>query len=162
VGPIAGHSEQVGGLLEDPARTSYLAVALASEMAVTEVLELQEGLQEQLGRSLAAVVVNGLLPQRFTPAELRRIATLSANGRPNRGAGRAGGEQRGADPQDAEVRRSAALAARTVHDRARFQHNQVARLRRQNFEVLGVPFVWGGSLDLPAVQRVADQLARKL
>ncbi len=162
VGPIAGHSEQVSGLLEDPARTSYLAVALASEMAVTEVLELQDGLREQLGRSLTAVVVNGLLPQRFTPAELRRIATVSANGRPARGAGGPGGQERGGHSPDAEVRRSAALAARTVHDRARFQHNQVARLRRQNFEVLGVPFVWGARLDLPAVQRVADQLARKL
>jgi len=162
VGPIAGHSEQISGLLEDPARTSYLAVALGTEMAVTEVLELQDGLREQLGRGLSAVIVNGLLPQRFTAAELRRIAPLSENGQPSAGAGRADGNSHAARSSDAAVRRAAAMAARTVHDRARFQHNQVARLRRQSFEVVGVPFVWGARLDLPAVQRVADQLARKL
>ena len=45
-------------------------------MAVTEALELQDGLRAQLNRTLAAVIVNGLLPQRFTAAELRRIAAV--------------------------------------------------------------------------------------
>ncbi len=58
--------------------------------------------------------------------------------------------------------RSAAQAARAVHDRARFQHNQVARLRRRSFEVLGVPFVFAAELDLPAVRRIAEHLGRKL
>ena len=58
--------------------------------------------------------------------------------------------------------RSAALAARAVHDRARFQHNQLARLRRRDFEVLGVPFVFTAELDLAAVRRIAEHLGRKL
>ena len=37
---------------------------------------------------------------------------------------------------------AAARAARAVHERARFQHSQVARLRRRGFEVLALPFVW--------------------
>ena len=73
VGPIAGHTRQLQELLESPARSAYLAVALGTEMAVTETLELQEGLRATLGRGLEAVVVNALLPRRFTAAELRRI-----------------------------------------------------------------------------------------
>jgi anion-transporting ArsA/GET3 family ATPase len=163
VGPIAGQSQQVRELLEDATRSAYVAVALGTEMAVTEALELQDGLQAQLGRTLAAVIVNGLLPQRFTAEELRRIATL-AEGSASNGASQtsAGGRAAGTADPDAAVRAAAASAARTVHERARFQHNQVARLRRRSFDVIGVPFVWGAELDLRAVKRVAELLGRKL
>ena len=43
-------------------------------MAVTETIELQDGLHQHLDRALDAVVVNGLLPRRFTATELERIA----------------------------------------------------------------------------------------
>jgi anion-transporting ArsA/GET3 family ATPase len=165
VGPIAGQAQKVRALLEDPARTSYLAVAQGTEMAVTETLELTDGLRHHLGRQLDAVIVNSVLPQRFTSAELQEISQLNGrervsvrHRRPTSGplkkhAGKAG--------NDAVVR-SAALAARAVHDRARFQHNQVARLRRRHFEVLGVPFVFTAALDLPAVRRIAEHLGRSL
>jgi anion-transporting ArsA/GET3 family ATPase len=170
VGPIAGQSQRVKELLEQPGRTAYLAVAMATDMAVTEALELQDGLRRQLGRSLDWVIVNGLLPQRFSAAELKRIAAASADGNAPRadaaataaaaGAAVAGGARR--TSKDEALRHSAALAAQTVHDRARFQHNQVARLRRRSFEVAGVPFVWGSGMDLPAIERVAEQLGRRL
>ena len=57
---------------------------------------------------------------------------------------------------------SALSAARAVHDRARLQHNQVARLRRRSFDVVGVPFVWGTYMDLAGVEGIAKRLARKL
>ena len=157
VGPIAGQTRQVQELLQDPARTGYLAVALGTEMAVTEAMELQDGLERQLGRGLDAVIVNGLLPRRFTAAELRRIEQLDAvqATQPRRieelDAARA-----------AALVRSAARAARSVHERSRFQHNQLARLRRRSFEVLGVPFVWGDGVDLAATRAIAERLARKL
>jgi anion-transporting ArsA/GET3 family ATPase len=141
VGPIAGQAQRVRELLEDPTRSDYLAVAQGTEMAISETLEVQDGLRRQLGRELHTVLVNGVLPRRFTGAELRRIDPLS-----------------GSDP----LRASAALAARAVHDRARFQHNQLARLRRRHFEVLGVPFLFAAELDLPAVRRIAEHLGRKL
>jgi anion-transporting ArsA/GET3 family ATPase len=157
VGPIAGQSQRVKDLLEDSARTAYLAVAMATDMAVTEALELQDGLRRQLGRMLDAVIVNGLLPQRFTPAELDRIAALAGDGGPPVTRGR-----RGAVAGDAALRRSAVLAAQSVHDRARLQRNQMARLRRRSFDVVGVPFAWGTGMDLPAIERVAAQLGRRL
>jgi anion-transporting ArsA/GET3 family ATPase len=140
VGPIAGQTSQVQELLESPSRSAYLAVALATEMAVTEALELEQGLRRQLGRGLSAVVVNALLPERFSPAELRRIAALG----------------------DGQVPNAAARAAVAVHDRARFQHNQLARLRRRDFDVVGVPFAWSAQLDLAAVGAIAKRLERKL
>ena len=164
VGPIAGQAQKVRALLENPARTSYLAVAQGTEMAVTETLELTDGLQRHLGRELDAVIVNGVLPQRFTSAELRDISALNGRERvPVRGRRSSGVAKRrtGEAGNDAVVR-SAALAARAVHDRARFQHNQVARLRRRHFEVLGVPFVFTAALDLPAVRRIAEHLGRSV
>jgi hypothetical protein len=161
VGPVAGQSQRVRELLADPERTAYLAVAMPTEMAVSEALEIQDGLHRQFGRTLEAVIVNGLLPQRFTPAELRRIVPLSTNGRPA-GTGPTARGARSRMSADSALRRSAALAAQTVHDRARFQHNQVARLRRRSFDVVGVPFVWGAGIDLADIERVAEQLGRKL
>jgi len=152
VGPIAKQTQQVQDLLSDPARTAYLAVALATEMAVTETLELEQGLSEQLKRSLDAVIVNGLLPRRFTPAELERIDALAGNGRPVVAS----------EADLHTVTLAAARAARAVHERARFQHNQVTRLRRRHFDVLAVPFVWGAELDLVAVREIAERLGRKL
>jgi anion-transporting ArsA/GET3 family ATPase len=157
VGPVAAQARAVEGLLRDPARTAYVAVAQGSEMAVTETIEIEEGLERSLQRQLAAVVVNGLLPRRFTAGELERIAAL--DGQP-RGAARRGRGPRGGS--DLEVRRAAAHAARSVHDRARAQQNQVARLRRRSFEVLPVPFVWSADVDVGVLQGLADQLERRL
>ncbi|HSZ05005.1 MAG TPA: ArsA-related P-loop ATPase [Solirubrobacteraceae bacterium] len=159
VGPIAAQTRQLRELLESPSRTAYLAVALGTEMAVTETLELQDGLRRQLGRDLAAVVVNALLPLRFTAAELTLIASSGTDGA--RDGGR-GAEAPAPRAQRRAVIESAVRAAGAVHDRARLQHNQLERLRRRSFDVLGVPFVWGGPLDMAAIVNIAGRLERKL
>jgi anion-transporting ArsA/GET3 family ATPase len=162
VGPVAGQAEKVRALLEDPARSAYLAVALATEMAVTEALELQDDLHEQLGQSLDAVIVNGLLPQRFSSAELARIEAVDE--RPLAAVARGGGAAAPGDGNDDEaaLTYAAVRAARSVHDRARLQRNQIARLRRRGFTVIGVPFAWGAQLDLSAVLTIAAHLGRRL
>ena len=143
VGPIASQTKKVGELLADPARSGYLAVALPTEMAVTEALELQDGLHKQIDRSLDAVIVNGTLPRRFSAAELARIDDLDSS-------------------ETVTVTRSAALAAHAVHDRANFQHNQLARLRRRDFDVHPVPFLFVAELDLAAVERIAGHLSKQI
>jgi anion-transporting ArsA/GET3 family ATPase len=174
VGPIAGQAARLGKLLEDPVRSSYVAVAHPTEMAITETLELKQRLHEQLARDLDAVIVNGVLPQRFSAPELQRLASL--------GAGTANGAQatsrdstagraprtgatdgrRGGRTSATAVRRSAVAAARAVSERARFQHNQLARLRRRDFDVIGVPFQFAAELDLAAIGTIAEHLRRKL
>jgi anion-transporting ArsA/GET3 family ATPase len=171
VGPIAGQTRQLQELLESPARSAYLAVALGTEMAVTEALELQQGLRARLGRDLEAVVVNALLPRRFTAAELRRILSLgnASQGAASQGATAKDGATKadhaphdGAPGERQAVIDAAVGAARAVHERSRLQHNQLARLRRRSFDVIGVPYVWGARLDLPAVNAIARRLERQL
>src|SRR5882724_9459879 len=80
VGPIAGQADRLGQLLADPARSGYLAVAHPTEMAITETLELQKRLHDQLGRELDAVIVNGVLPQRFSGPELESLGPAPDGG----------------------------------------------------------------------------------
>ncbi|HEY5285652.1 MAG TPA: ArsA-related P-loop ATPase, partial [Solirubrobacteraceae bacterium] len=54
VGPLAEQAQALRELLEDPKRSAYVAVTHASEMAVTETLELEEGLRRELDRDLDA------------------------------------------------------------------------------------------------------------
>jgi Anion-transporting ATPase len=158
VGPIAAQAQRVQALLEDPARCGYLAVTQGTEMAVTETVELDAGLRRQLGRGVHAVIVNAVLPQRFTGAELACLAQLSDGVRARQARPRASTQGRASD----SLTRAATLAARAVHQRARYQHNQVARLRRRHFRVVSIPFQFGAKLDLPALTRIAEHLARRL
>ena len=100
VGPIASQTRQVDELLADPARSAYVAVALPTEMAVTEALELQDGLQRQLDRALDAVVVNGTLPRRFSAAELARIEVARTAAGDSVAALRRAGRARRARPRE--------------------------------------------------------------
>ena len=194
VGPIARQAGQVRELLEDPARSAYLAVTQATEMGVTETLELRESLRRELGMELDAVIVNGALPRRFEARELQRIAALggpptgglatpASNGARGADGPAAGGERvepadrpplsgRATTTEAAAVTASAVRTAHAVHERARAQQRQIARLLadlRSAGEgphgtppVVRVPFMFRSELDLEALQRVADRLARGL
>jgi anion-transporting ArsA/GET3 family ATPase len=155
-GPLAEQAQAVRELLEDPERTAYVAAAQGTEMAVAETLELEEGLRRHLDRDLDAVVVNGTVPRRFTREELGRISAATVDG-PLATLG-----------EGAPLARSAGRMARAVHERARLQQSQIARLRRQRFAdgsppvVVTVPFVFTPELDLEAVREISAQLERKL
>ena len=138
VGPVAKQADSVRELLIDPARSGYVAVAQPAEMAVTETIELQRRLRGLLGRELDAIVVNGVLPRRFSEQDLRALAD-----------------------GDEPVQRAAARAARAVHARARFQHNQLARLRRRHAHVLSLRFRFE-ELDLKALRQISERLGRIL
>lgn len=140
IGPVANQAREVRELLEDPARSSYLAVAQASDMAVTETLELADGLRHELGRELDRVIVNGTFPRRFSTEELDALAALDGGPAVHR----------------------ATRAVRFVHDRARVQHNQIERLRRRNLHVLGVPFVFAEQLGRPEIEGIGERLGRDL
>jgi anion-transporting ArsA/GET3 family ATPase len=155
VGPLAEQAGRVRKLLEDPQRSGYVAVTHATEMAVTETLELEEGLRRELNRDLDAVVVNGTVPRRFTREELGQIAALDV--------------VRIAQPNaNSQVLHSATQAARAVHERARVQQSQIARIRRQHFaggmppDVVTIPLAFTPKLDLEGARGISTQLERKL
>lgn len=145
VGPIVRQTDRLDDLLRDSARSGYVAVAQPTEMAVTETLELEQGLERQLARRLDLVVLNSVLPQRFTPAEMARMERL-----------------RGSHAGAPELAQSALRAARAAHQRARFQRNQLARLRRRHFKVARVPFQFAPAIDLDAIRAIARSLKRRL
>jgi anion-transporting ArsA/GET3 family ATPase len=161
VGPIARQARQVRELLEDPLRSAYLAVAQATEMASSETLELQDDLRRELGRELHAVVVNGTLPRRFEGHELHRITQLAGASAVPPSRPRAGRDS-AVRERSLAVTRSATHAALAVHERARAQQGQIARLRRRELAVLTIPLAFQSELDLAGVQRIADRLERKL
>lgn len=146
VGQIASQADAVRELLGDMTQTGYLAVALASEMAVTETLELQRELRCRLELELSAVVVNATLQRRFSAGELRQVAALAADGRV------------GAGDLDGTLLAAATAATRTAHVRGRLQHNQLARLRRLDLPVLQVPFAFRPDLDRDALEGIAERL----
>lgn len=152
VGPLADQAQAVLDLLGDSRRSAYLAVAQGTEMAVTETLELEEGLRRQLDRDLDTVVVNGTLPRRFTREEMERIAELNSDGLGDR----------------ADVVRRAARAARATYERTRLQQSQIARLRRQRFargmppSIVTIPFIFTVDLGLQELRKISAGLERKL
>jgi anion-transporting ArsA/GET3 family ATPase len=156
VGPIAGETRRVRELLQDPARSGYVAVAHPSELGVSEASELRDGLREQIGRQLDAVIVNGMLPRRFSAGEMARIAALyPADTAPIAPSmARAHGLS--------ELTRAAVRAASSLDTRARVQRNELARLRRRGTPTLTLPFLFVADLGLAEVERLADRLARRL
>jgi anion-transporting ArsA/GET3 family ATPase len=144
--PLAQRAADVQTMLEDPRHTGYVAVARATEMAVSETIELEDGLNQCLNRELDAVVLNAVLPRRFTPTEMERIERVSTAG----------------------AARAAVRAAQIVHERGRVQQNQIARLRRHREargapgSVASVPFAFVPQIDHAALETIASRLARGL
>jgi anion-transporting ArsA/GET3 family ATPase len=141
VGPIANQARAVDELLRDRDRCGYVAVTQGTELAVSETLELQQGLRDQIERELDLVVFNAALPRRFAEPELRRIAAIDS---------------------DHPAGEAALRAATAVHERVRLQNNQLARLRRHKLPLLRLPFLFQSRLDLAALERLANRLERGL
>ena len=143
VGPIRNHAETIHRFTVDPRQSAVMAVALAEEMPVNETIDLEARLQKQMGLKLAHVLVNGVLPERFTGAEVERMA--AANG------------------QAGPVAREALEAAIVAHERAKSQRTQVGRLRRgTEAPVATLPFLPRPELDLDGLEELSRELERKL
>jgi anion-transporting ArsA/GET3 family ATPase len=131
VGPIASQSRKVVELLEDPGRSALLAVALPSELSVGETLDLEGRVAAALHRPLDAVVVNGVLPRRFSADDVERICSDAVPG-----------------PVVAAVRRQ--------HGQGSAQQGQLARLRRHaSAHVTTLPFLPTAALGVGDVHALA-------
>lgn len=106
-GPVRRQADMIHGLIVDRERTGVVAVVLPEELPVNETLELRTRLTDEVGIELDRVVVNGLWPARFTPAEIDRIdAALGAGNGPAAAAlGAALAEHRRAIGQRGQLRR---------------------------------------------------------
>ena len=140
VGPIATQARKVAALLEDPARSALVAVALPAELSVSETLDLEHRVTDAVGRPLDAVVVNGVAPRRFSAAHVDRLLA-----------------------RDGEVPAPLAAAARRQHGQAATQQGQLRRLRRHtSAHVTTLPHLAAPHLGVAEVRALADELARRL
>jgi anion-transporting ArsA/GET3 family ATPase len=140
VGPIATQARQVQALLVDPARSALLVVALPAELPVSETLDLEDRVRRSLQRDLDAIVVNAVLPRRFSAGELDRVA----------GA-------------DGALPAGALAAVRLHHGQAAAQQSQLRRLRASaGADVHTLPFRPAPRLGLEDVRELATQLGRRL
>jgi anion-transporting ArsA/GET3 family ATPase len=143
VGPIRRRADIIHGFLTDPRRTGVVAVALPQEMPVNETLEFRLKLKSEMGMDTHAVVVNALLPERFTADEAERIEAVN-------------GEH--GSPEVA----SALRAALSEQRRARGQRAQLRRLKKDVAGTLTLPYLFEPELGLPEFERLSVELERKL
>jgi len=144
VGPIKRQATKITEMLSDPARTGYVAVALAEEMPVNETRELGAKLEHAVGLGLDSVIVNGLYPERYTNADAERLRATAADG---------------LDPEALGALR----AALAEHERARAQRTHVRRLKKEaRAPVVTLPFLFEPEVGLPEYERLAAEIARKL
>ena len=62
-------------MLRDRCSTGVIAVATPEQMAVSETLDLRRVLAERLDIALEGVIVNRVLPGRFSAADARTLAS---------------------------------------------------------------------------------------
>ena len=141
VGPVSRHALVIDGFVRDPASTAVIAVALPEEMPVNETIDLESRLDAELGIALSHVFVNGVLPRRFSAADVRALETVD-----------------GASP----AAREALGAALSAASRSRSQQSQVSRLRRgATAPVSTLPFVLRPELEREDLEALAREIERK-
>jgi anion-transporting ArsA/GET3 family ATPase len=137
VGTVARQARTIDAMLTDPARTGVVAVARLEEMPVSETLQLQRSLRDDVGLDLELVVANGVLPDRFSEAEAGALREHAS--------------------------RPAARAALGAHARVRAQRSELGRLRRRtSAAVVTLPFVFAPTIDRDAIGLLADRLEHAL
>jgi len=134
VGPVARQAREIMSFIGDARRTAVLAVSSAEEMPVTETLELRGQLRQQVGLDVSLIVVNAVVPHRFSEREERTL--------------------RAAPPSPA--RHAALFASKWASQ----QRMQIARLRREARDValLTLPFLFESALDRVALERLSGEL----
>ena len=123
VGPIRQQAETLDGFIRDRERTGVAVVALPEEMPVNETAALESELASEVGVTVDRIFCNGLYPERFRPAEAKRIAAAA--------------------PDAGPAARAALRAALTEERRGRDHRRQLARLERETkAPVSTLPFLF--------------------
>jgi anion-transporting ArsA/GET3 family ATPase len=143
VGPIRRRADMIHEFLTDARQTALVAVALPQEMPVNETLEFRGKLRDEMGMETQAVVVNSVLPERFTADEAERIEAVNGD--------------HGAPEVAAALR-----AALSEHRRARGQRTQLRRLKKDVPDAVTLPYLFEPELGLEDFEKLSAELERKL
>jgi anion-transporting ArsA/GET3 family ATPase len=138
-GPVGAQARRLHEVLADPRTTGYVGVSLPEEMSVREVLELDRGVRDALGRGLDLIVVNGVHPDRYTDEEASRLQELASRSRAS----------------------GALRAALWSHRRARRHADYVRWLRdRAQAPVITLPFLFASTIGAADYAALAQDLTR--
>jgi anion-transporting ArsA/GET3 family ATPase len=152
VGPIKRQADTIYEFVTDRSLTGVCAVAWPEEMPVNETLDLQRNLKADLGLKLDRIVMNGIYPDLFSDDEAETV----------RARYREEAERDGRDGIEV-VRRAALRAALSEYTRARSHREQLERLEQgSGQDVLELPFLFEPTLDMSAVEELADSLEKTL
>ena len=143
VGPIRRRADMIHEFLTDRRRTALVAVALPQEMPVNETLEFRTKLKGEMGMETQAVIVNSLLPERFSADEDEQIEAVNGD--------------HGSDEVAAALR-----AALSAHRRARSQRVQLRRLKKDVGDAITLPYLFQPELELADFEKLSAELERKL
>ena len=146
VGPVRRKALIIDSFLRDPGQTGVVAVALPEEMPVNESVEFSGKLRDQLGYAPGLVVMNALLPERFSGEEAEAIERVNGEG---------------GEPTVA----SALRVALSQHRRCRAQRSQLRRLKKEGdpeAPVVTLPFLFDTDLGLEDWERLSGELERRL
>jgi anion-transporting ArsA/GET3 family ATPase len=134
VGPVARQGGKIHAMLADPGRTAVVAVATPEEMPVNETLSLRAALAERMGLPLVLAIVNGVLPNRLTAADVQALDRVAPS--------------------------AATRAALSQHARSSSQRAQVARLRRglDGTPVRTLPYLFRSALDADDIASLGRKL----
>ena len=142
VGPIHRQAEAIDAFIRDPEQTAVVAVALAEEMPVSETVDLERRLGDDLGIELERVLVNAILPERLSGGEAKTLAAVGGG--------------------SVQARR-AIDAALATYETAHGQRRQLARLRREaQATCTTLPHLLTPDVGRDDLARLARELERKL
>jgi anion-transporting ArsA/GET3 family ATPase len=143
VGPIARQAASIDAFLRDSSATGVLSVALPEEMPVNETVDLEQRLAGDLEMDVDQVVANGVLPARFTAADVRRLRSL--------------------DGQGTQAAQAAVTSALVEHRRAAGQQEQLERLRAEvRAPVTTLPYLFEPEPRRRELELLSDRLEEAL
>jgi anion-transporting ArsA/GET3 family ATPase len=149
VGPIKRQADTIYRFITDPNLTSICAVVWPEEMPVNETFDLQRNLKEELDLELDRIFMNGIYPELFSDDEAALLRDRLDHDTAHNGVG--------------TLRRAALRAAISEHRRASAHREQLERLERgARQDVLELPFIFSGQLDMGAVDELADRIEAEL
>ncbi|MCU0693963.1 MAG: ArsA family ATPase [Polyangiaceae bacterium] len=139
-GLLRREADKAWKMFSDPAQSGFVVVTLPEEMPVTETFDLLEALENELVLPVAQVVVNGVIPPMFTPAERAQLLA-----------------PRALDPSD-EGDEALAAGARRAR-REQVQHQALVRLRENvRVPLAYLPYRFEGVTTFESVAELAMRL----
>lgn len=138
-GPIAVQTRWVEDMLKDSTRSCLVLVALPEELPVNEALEFERKAENDLNMGVAAIIVNMIYPEIFSPNEVAAIERM--------------------DNSEPGKKQPAIEAARRQIVRRKVQQSHIHRLITEGeHPVFQLPFYYTNNLDQEQIKDIAEYI----